>query len=109
MNASRSARAASRSSATLGSLSANASIFRSYYAATDSLPGCSNTEGNRVRTHGHDAFGVIAIKLVVHWVRQRCQAAPGGVAPIAATRPAWASEVTSRTPEIPRPVSEPRR
>jgi hypothetical protein len=52
---------------------------------------------------------VIAIELVVQWVRQCCQAAPGGVAPIAATKPASASEVTSRTPEIPRPVSEPRR
>ena len=35
-------------------------------------------------------------------VRQRCQAAPGRVASIAATRPLWSSLTTSCTPERPR-------
>ncbi len=33
------------------------------------------------------------------WVRQRCQDAPGSVAAIASTRPGWASEITSWTPD----------
>ena len=40
-------------------------MIRSYWAPTDSASGWSNTECNRVRTHGQDAFGVIAIRLVV--------------------------------------------
>ena len=36
-----------------------------YWAATDSASGWSNTECSSVRTHGHDAFGVIAIRFVV--------------------------------------------
>ncbi|MDQ1719920.1 MAG: hypothetical protein QOE89_3873 [Pseudonocardiales bacterium] len=36
---------------------------------------------------------------------QRCQAAPGRVAPIAATGPAWASELTRPTPELSLAVS----
>ena len=46
---------------------------------------------------------------VMRWsgsVRQRCQDAPGRVAPIAATNPAWASLVTSRTPDRPRAVND---
>ena len=35
-------------------------------------------------------------------MRQRCQLAPGSVAPIASTRPRWASLVTSATPDRPR-------
>jgi len=50
--------------ATLGGLSANASMIRSYCAPTDSESGWSNTECSRVRTHGPEDFGVIAIRLV---------------------------------------------
>lgn len=65
VNASRSARAASRCSAVLGSLSSNASIIRSYCAATDSESGWSNNECSNVLTHGQDAFGVTAMRFVV--------------------------------------------
>lgn len=51
--------------------------------------GWSKTECNKVRTHGRDDFGVTAIRLVVEWVRQRCQDALGMVAPVAAASPAW--------------------
>ena len=37
---------------------------------------------------------------------ERCQDAPGSVAPTAATSPAWASLVTSLTPERPRAVND---
>src|SRR3954451_17750710 len=37
---------------------------------------------------------------------ERCHDAPGNAAPIAETRPRWASEMTSRTPDRPRAVSE---
>lgn len=47
------------------SLSSRASMIRSYCAATDSASGGSNTECSRVRTQGHDDFGVTAIRLVV--------------------------------------------
>ena len=50
MKANRSARAASKRSATFGSLSASASMIRSYWAPTDSASGWSNTECSRVRT-----------------------------------------------------------
>ena len=39
----------------------------------------------------------------------RCQDAPGSVAPIAANSPACASEVTSLTPDNPRAVSDRRK
>ena len=65
VNASSSARAASRCSATLGSLSDSASMTRSYWATTDSASGWSKMECSRVRTHGQDDFGVTVIRLVV--------------------------------------------
>ena len=64
MNATKSGRAASWCSATLGSLSLNASTMRSYRAATESASGWSYTGCNSVRIQGHELFGVTAIKLV---------------------------------------------
>jgi transposase-like protein len=38
------------------------------------------------------------MRLAAEWIRHRCQLAPGSVAPIASTRPRWASEVTTCAP-----------
>jgi hypothetical protein len=57
VNASRSVRAASRCSATLGNLSVSASMIRSYWAATDSASRWPNTECSRMRTHGYEDYG----------------------------------------------------
>lgn len=65
-----------------------ASIIRSYCAATDCASGWLNPERSSVLTHGHEDFGVMAMRLVAYWVRQRCQSAPGRVAPIADKSPA---------------------
>jgi Thiamine pyrophosphate enzyme, N-terminal TPP binding domain len=105
VNASRFARAASRCSVTFGSLSDSASMTRSYWAATESASGWSNTECSRLRTHGPECLRDDGHEVGGEWVRQRCQAAPGRVAPIAATGPAWASEVTRLTPELPLAVN----
>jgi hypothetical protein len=55
--------AASRCSATLGSLSASASSTRAYWTTTDSASGWSKMECTRVRTQGQEDFGVTDIRL----------------------------------------------
>ena len=47
-------------------------------------------------------LGTWLSRLVMKWVRQRCQEAPIIVLSMAATRPLWASEMTSLTPVSPR-------
>src|SRR3989304_4649193 len=54
-----------------------------------------------VATAGCARFGTRLRRLVMKWVRQRCQEAPAKTVAIASLSPRWASEVTSCTP--PRP------
>ncbi len=48
------------------------------------------------------AFGTWVSRLLMKWVRQRCQLEPGSVAAMASWSPLWASEVTLTTPVSPR-------
>lgn len=54
-------------------------------------------------------LGAASHTLREKWAWQRCQAAPGGTSPAAATSPSLASEVTIRTPERPRETRERRK
>lgn len=62
VNARISSRAASRCAKLLGSLCSRASRTRSNWACTASASGWSNTVERSVFTHGHELFGVAAIR-----------------------------------------------
>lgn len=62
VNARMSVRASSRCSATAGSFVRRVSTIRSNWAWTASVSGWSNTLCSNAFTHGHELFGVSAIR-----------------------------------------------
>jgi hypothetical protein len=72
-------------------------------------PGWAKMVRIAAATISAEPLGTAARTLRRKWTRQRCQAAPSSTAAMAFFSPAWASEMTSCTPDRPRVFRERRK
>lgn len=101
-NAVMSGAASTRRSPTSGNWRASLSAIEASCSCTASVSGWAKMVRIAAATISCEPLGTRERTLRMKCTRQRCQAAPAITAPMAALRPSWASEITSRTPVSPR-------
>ena len=100
--------AASITGTAAGNCLRSISVTRCQWARTWSGAWITNTAFMAAATMSWPALGTWDRRLRRKCTRQRCQQQPWNMRLIAAVRPRWASEITSRVPVRPRSLSEPR-